>query len=675
MKRKLIKAGIIVFSVVVIAAAVLLSGVLVHPSRSSLAKAKEVQQYDILQDQSQRELDILSDYAVGTYNPETPYILQDPYTANPLSALVIFETEKPARVTLIVEGKDAYTTFTDTELSYLNHHEIEVLGLYPENENRIRLELSYEDGQQESFVQTIQTEPLPYDFPNFNIMVSKPDQMEPGIDSMTPCFDVSYTYLLDARGDVRGYFTNKDFGHGTGMRLLQNGHLLVTGDVTKLMPYNMYTLWEMDLLGRVYVEYEIPNAVHHDIIELENGDFLAVSNNVDVGFGYDTREDVLIRIDRETGLVEKEYNLRDILDEHRTPFHHFDPDVKNPQSIDWSHLNTVVMDETDNSIITSSPIQSAVVKFDADSMQINWILSSPQGWDGEFSRFQQYLLTPIGSGFEWQWGQHAPMILPDKDNNPDTVDLLMFDNGQSKSFYEENAVNAPDNYSRAVIYRINEVNRTVEQLWQYGKELGSGAYATFLGDADFLPRTGNVNIAFGGMLRNDGVPVDDIVGGVIGNQQIRSRVTEVQPDGTVVFDVMVTPNHTSSAETYQITKMDLFNEGLRYQLNKFVRLRKGVVQSSPAISYNLPKIFIPRLDVTFTKLYEKDNHLILQGSFLYQGKEYLLGKLLFVLKNSRNEYVFSAISGLNSIFYARIDLMILNLENMLFMLLVALLME
>ena len=158
------------------------------------------------------------------------------------------------------------------------------------------------------------------------------------------------------------------------------------------------------------------------------------------------------------------------------------------------------------------------------------------------------------------------------------------------------------------------------------------------------------------MLRNEGVPVDDIVGGVIGNQQIQSRVTEVQADGTVVFDVLVTPDHTSSAETYQVAKMDLFNKGLRYQLNEFVRLRKGIVQSSPAISYNLPKFFIPRLDVTFKKLYEKDNHLILQGNFLYQGKEYLLGKLLFVLKNDRNEYVFSAISGLNSNFYATIDL-------------------
>ena len=147
--------------------------------------------------------------------------------------------------------------------------------------------------------------------------------------------------------------------------------------------------------------------------------------------------------------------------------------------------------------------------------------------------------------------------ITDSDNNPDTIDLLLFDNGQSKSYYEENTVKAPDNYSRAVIYRINEVNRTVEQLWQYGKELGSGAYATFLGDADFLPETGNVNIAFGGMLRNEGVPVDDIVGGVIGNQQIQSRVTEVQADGTVVFDVLVTPDHTSSAETYQVAKMDL----------------------------------------------------------------------------------------------------------------------
>ena len=67
-----------------------------------------------------------------------------------------------------------------------------------------------------------------------------------------------------------------------------------------------------NLLGKIFVEYEIPNAVHHDIVELSNGDFLATSNNKNMPQGYDTREDVVIRIDRLSGAVTRQYNLRKV---------------------------------------------------------------------------------------------------------------------------------------------------------------------------------------------------------------------------------------------------------------------------------------------------------------------------------------------------------------------------
>jgi arylsulfate sulfotransferase len=92
------------------------------------------------------------------------------------------------------------------------------------------------------------------------------------------------------------------------------------------------------------------------------------------------------------------------------------------------------MDESDNSLIVSSPIQSAVVKFNTATKEIDWILSPPEGWDGEFSKYQLYLLTPIGANFEWQWGQHSAKIIPDTDGDPNTIDILLFDNGQARSY-------------------------------------------------------------------------------------------------------------------------------------------------------------------------------------------------------------------------------------------------
>ena len=315
MKKKIFVTFASIILILALAATVLFSGVLVMPTEASLAKATPVETYDILEFQYQRELDILADYAKGSYTPQNPYIIQDPYQANPLSALILFETAQPAQVTVTVLGKNQYATFPFTIDGFTTHHEVAVLGLYAGQENQVDLVIAYQNGHAETFEQQLQTEPLPYDFPHLKVLVSKPEKMEPGVDLMIACLDTNYTYLLDANGDVRGYFTNKNFGHCTAMRVLKNGRLLTTGDVQKLMPYNMYTLWEMNLLGKVFVEYEIPNAVHHDIVELSNGDFLAASNNANMPLGYDTREDVVIRIDRQTGAVINEYDLRQILDD------------------------------------------------------------------------------------------------------------------------------------------------------------------------------------------------------------------------------------------------------------------------------------------------------------------------------------------------------------------------
>jgi hypothetical protein len=133
-------------------------------------------------------------------------------------------------------------------------------------------------------------------------------------------------------------------------------------------------------------------------------------------------------------------------------------------------------------------------------------------------------------------------------------------------------------------------------------------------------------------------------------------VVEVQRDGEVVFDVSVTPNHTSEAATYQVTKMDLYSAGIQDLLGQNKGQRKGETQSAGQITYDLPKFFIQTFTINFKQLYEKNGYLILQGNFLYQGQSYMLGKLMFVLKNSANETIFPSNPGINGNFEARIDL-------------------
>ena len=58
--------------------------------------------------------------------------------------------------------------------------------------------------------------------------------------------------------------------------------------------------------------------------------------------------------------------------------------------------------------------------------------------------------------------------------------LMVFDNGDNRNY-----TNAGP-YSRAVEYEIDEVNKTIKQVWSYGKERGEAAYARIVSKVSYL---------------------------------------------------------------------------------------------------------------------------------------------------------------------------------------------
>jgi arylsulfate sulfotransferase len=55
------------------------------------------------------------------------------------------------------------------------------------------------------------------------------------------------------------------------------------------------------------------------------------------------------------------------------------------------------------------------------------------------------------------------------------------------------------NFSRAVVYKINEFTKEVEIVWECGQFEEEILYTLFIGDAYYQPQTGNVLITFGGV--------------------------------------------------------------------------------------------------------------------------------------------------------------------------------
>ena len=648
MKKKRIIIIVAAAAIVVIAGfAAIRLGAFVHPY--SMAALTEIPEYDILDHQFTREQEILADYQQDNYTIDDPYIIIDPYGFNPLCALILFETAQPCNVEVTVQGDDEYSTFSYVHNTVSTRAEIPILGLYAGRENAITLSV---DG--DSFEHTISTEPLPVTMQQYTLVKSQPEMMAPGITLFIAFFDHSYSALVDCNGQVRGFIMSPRMAQWMPLLLLKNGNMLAAGDEYKQTPYNMASMFEYNWLGKIFKEYEIPHAVHHGIYELPNGNLLATANHRDM-FESGTREDVAIIIDRQSGNVIKEYDYREIVDETRSPYHHFDPNIINAPNHDWMHMNAVIYDEENNAVIVSSPTQSMVISVDADTSEINWILGSHDGYNEELSK---HLLAPTGDGFEWHWCQHSPTLLPDMDNDPDTLDILLFDNGQTRSFTEAGSVPAHENYSQAMHYRINHKEKTVELLWQYGKERGPADYAAFLGSAEYL--SGNVLISFGGQLRADDKPVDEIISGVFGNVATRSRVVEVTAGGEVVFEVSAhEAAGVASAETYQAKRIPLYvPESFQYRLAETRGQRLGTsYHVSQTDEISPPNLYVGQLTAEFLDVHREGDRLIIDGTLLYKGERRLLGRAFLIFRDKKGHvYTYAANSSINGRFMASIDL-------------------
>ena len=72
--------------------------------------------------------------------------------------------------------------------------------------------------------------------------------------------------------------------------------------------------------------------------------------------------------------------------------------------------------------------------------------------------------------------------------------ILLFDNGNYRASPFDGRAKVPDsdNYSRAVEYSIDETTMEVRQVWEYGTNIEWRMFSASQGDADLMPKTGNV---------------------------------------------------------------------------------------------------------------------------------------------------------------------------------------
>ena len=462
------------------------------------------------------------------YTLENPNVILNPYGNSPLTALVIFETKQEEKASVTIKGKDELSTYTHT-FDEGKVHYLPIYGLYAGVENEVVISI----GDKEKTLK-IKTDELPNDI----ILPTKVTKDESKLTNDLYFFTPSsrgYTCAYDVNGDVRWYLDERAIWE---VNRLKNGHLLLSTERLVNTPYYSTGLYEMDMLGKVYTEYSLPGGYHHDYFEMENGNLLIASDDFDNEYG--TVEDYVIELDRDTGNIVKTFDLKDILKME---------DGKGEDWIeyDWFHNNSVWYDKKTNSITLSGRHQDAVININYDSGELNWILGDSTNWSEEY---QKYFFKPVGDT-EWQWAQHAAMILPNGN-------VFVFDNGNNKSKNKDEYVSAENSYSRGVIYKIDTEDMTAEEVWEYGKERGSEFYSPYISDVDYIGDNHYI-VHSGGISYKNGV-IQNKPAGVAESDTLVSDTVEILDD-KVIFEMVLPTNN------YRVEKMSLYGDG-KFTLGK-----------------------------------------------------------------------------------------------------------
>ncbi len=449
----------------------------------------------------------------------------NPNKIAPLTAMLDIKTDKPCKATIKVLGDNPVEQSFETLGTDLS---VPVVGLYPNTLNDVEVTLEFQGGQVVDIVQ-IKTAALPDYFPTIVINKIERTKMEDGLHALDIHFANfgkfrSAPIIFDDKGVVR-WFLDLSF-HGSMVspfQKMKDGNILVVG---------RHTIYEFDMLGKSLKKNDISTnyGMHHEVLELPNEDLLIAVGKRNAFMQIDGKRilsdsDFMIHYSRKQNKVIKEWDLAKHLDVSRDDLNFF-------RDGDWLHMNALDFDPRDSTIIVSGRNQGLLKVSWND--ELKWIMSPKQNWgksgrDGKGFDTSPFLLTAVNKegkpfsndvqignvsadDFDFPWGPHAPELLPNGN-------IIVFDNGPFRNYNNEN------NFSRAVEYKVNEENKTFQQVWEYGKTRGAKFFSSIVSDVDYLSDSNNILITSGFLYPNS---------------NHSAKVVEVSPaDNTEVFEATI----------------------------------------------------------------------------------------------------------------------------------------
>ena len=490
---------------------------------------KKIEHWIPLQNQAEKEM--LEEFEAGNYTIDNPLVKYNAYLINPLSAVVLFKTEEEVAITVSVIGKTKEATITHT-FPKAKTHILPILGLYAEYKNTVEIRpyrgktttinIEVGDVLDHGVIEYVQTTP---EYFQDNIMILSPAGSAKSLG-------------VDYAGDVRWHLTALCV---FDVKRLRNGNLLFGTDRLIQLPYYMSGLYEMSAVGKIYKEYRVPGASHHDQFEMPDGNLLCLTEDL----RSETVEDMCVLLDRETGEILKSWDYKDFLTEGEGAGLSYTDE-------DWFHNNAVWYDENTNSLTFSGRHIDAMTNIDYDTGKLNWIIGDPETWP---DHMQKYFFKPIGNNFEWQYEQHACLITPNGD-------VMCFDNHHNSTKVEEKKVAACNNYSRGVRYKINTEDMTIEQVWSYGKERGADFFSPYICNVEYY-NEGHYLVHSGGIAyEQDGTPSEALGPYAIQVGGYQKSITVEVYNDIKMYELKVNGNF------YRAEKLKLYSDNINLELGE-----------------------------------------------------------------------------------------------------------
>lgn len=507
-----------------------------------------------------------SEMEVPTKGTSLDFIVEniklDPSGYNPLSARVNVWLPTYGRVRVTVRGKHGKLgTITHLCNDDTPRQNVPILGLYADYDNVVDLAFTDREGNERgsTTIHIITQALTEQDFPQWKIVKGQTEKMEPGINLVSypgqSELDTSLPYMIDNEGELRWLLLLKKspdlqkFSGSIGLKRTKKG-TFISGDQSQ------QRVVEIDLFGNLINQWDLGKlgyGFHHEVSEAANGNFLINVTKVAARLtnGEPRINDFIIELNPQTGVLVNEWDLAKQLDTTR----YIKPDGITPPAFsqspnNWAHNNSIT--EIGEDLLATARYQG-IFSFNHSGVT-QWIISPHKNWG---AKYQTLLLKPIAedgtvitdpavingnaavAGFDWPWGPHTPVALS-KDR------ILVFDNGYNRQ-WKSNFAPGVKSFSRVVEYKVDLTNRTVQQVWSYGKDRGTQGFSQAISGVQYLGQTGHV-------LFCPGMGVATSIGS-------GGRVVEIDPKTKeVIFDLEVATG--SGTAFHRVTRMPLYPENL-----------------------------------------------------------------------------------------------------------------